>query len=67
MVMESIVTMISNLGFPIACCVFLFLQLDKQNKSHQEEFQSLSQAIDNNTIAITKLCERLGKAVDDDE
>lgn len=27
--MEQIITMISNVGFPIACCIVMFLQNDK--------------------------------------
>jgi len=27
--MENIVTLISNVGFPIACCVILFIQQNK--------------------------------------
>lgn len=27
--MQEIITMISNVGFPIACCIVMFLQNDK--------------------------------------
>lgn len=57
--MQEIVSIISNMGFPIACCILLYLNMGKQQQLHQEEIMSLSQAIDNNTLAITKLCERL--------
>lgn len=61
---DEIVQIISNMGFPIACCVFLYLQMNKQNETHKEEFTTLSSAIENNTIAITKLCERLSDKTD---
>ena len=56
----GITQVISNLGFPIAVCVGLFWYIMKQNEAHKEETENLRQAIDNNTLIITKLYERLG-------
>lgn len=60
--MNSITEVISNLGFPIAVCVALFWYLMKQNEAHREETEKLRQALENNTLIITKLYERLGGA-----
>ena len=77
----DIVSFIKDFGFPIACCVALFVMLMKQNKSHSEEVaalkdaifdlktsfaevssaqsKELTQAINNNTLALQKLSDRL--------
>ena len=60
--MNSITEVISNLGFPIAVCIALFWYLMKQNEAHKEETEKLRQALENNTLIITKLYERLGGA-----
>jgi len=57
---NAITTLISTLGFPIACCIALFWYMTKQTERHKDETHELKQAIDNNTIIITKLYERLG-------
>lgn len=46
--MESIITLISNVGFPIAACVVLFIQNSKFNEALAE-----------NTLALNKLVERI--------
>lgn len=66
------VTIIQTVGFPIACCIGLFILLFKMNKSHKEEATELkdafyqqsketTQAINNNTLAIQKLTDKLDK------
>ena len=50
---NTITSIISSVGFPIAACVGLFWYMTKQN-------EELKKAIDNNTLILTKLCERLG-------
>lgn len=63
--------LISTCGFPIASCIamgwFVYVQTNNHrtevaelNAQHKEELQSVSEAINNNTIALTKLCERMG-------
>lgn len=59
--MESsvILEIISSVGFPIACCVAMFLQQNKMTENHKNEMSEMKSAIDNNTIALTKLIEKL--------
>lgn len=70
--MNDVVQIISTLGFPIAMCVgacffikYLFdasnKQMEEMRKEHKEEVANMSKAIENNTIALTKLYERLDK------
>lgn len=62
--MESIVPLISNLGFPIVCCLIMFYWCSKQEERHKQETDKLAQALNNNTLALTKLAERMGVDID---
>ena len=56
----TIVTqLIGSLGFPIAACIALFYQSNKQEERHKTEMDKLSDAVNNNTLAITQLTEKL--------
>lgn len=50
---------ISTMGFPIVVCGVLFWYIWKTQKAHTEEVDKLRESIDNNTIILTKLLERL--------
>lgn len=58
--LNEVVSSISTVGFPIVMCLIMFFQLEKQNERHKEEMDKISEAINNNTIALTKLAERIG-------
>ena len=53
--------MIGSLGFPIVATIALFWWNMKQEERHKEEVGELSQAIANNTLALTELKEMLRK------
>lgn len=53
--MNELLSAISTVGFPIAACIALFYSNQKSEERHKEEMSKLDSAIDNNTIAITKL------------
>lgn len=59
--MNEIITLISNIGFPITAAIFLFLQLNKSNEQHSQDMKAITEALNNNTLAITKLTERIIK------
>lgn len=63
--MSEIVSMIKDIGFPIACCVFLFIQMNKSNEQHSNDMKAITEALNNNTQAITKLTERMRGDVDE--
>lgn len=54
-----IVQIISSLGFPIAMCIALFWKMDKDAEQHKQETDALKQSLDNNTLILTKVYERL--------
>ena len=57
--MNEIVQMISTLGFPIAMALLLFWKMDKQDASHQEEVDKMTQALNQNTLVIQQLVDKL--------
>lgn len=57
--MEDIVQIISNVGFPIFACVMMFVSLDRERESHKTESEKMVDAINNNTVVLTKLLERM--------
>lgn len=57
---SAIVQLISSLGFPIACCIAMFWQNNKLNESHKEEVSKLNEAINNNTIALNHIIDKIG-------
>lgn len=64
--LNSITTIISSLGFPIAVCVYLFYSQQKQAEAHKEEIDKLRTTVENNTKVMIKLCTKMGVNVDED-
>ena len=56
---NTIMQLVTTLGFPIVCCIALFWRMIKSDENHKEEMDKLSEALNNNTLAINKLNERL--------
>lgn len=61
----AITNIISSVGFPIACCVYLIYINNKNEEKHADEVEKLRQTVENNTKAMMKLCNKLGVDVDD--
>lgn len=59
--MSEITSLISTVGFPIAMCVAMGWFVVKIQKDHKEEVAKLTTAVENNTIAMTKLVAKLGE------
>lgn len=54
-----ILTAISTVGFPIVVACAMFWKMNKQDADHKEEMTKITEAINNNTIALTKLLDKL--------
>lgn len=54
--MDDIVSLVSNVGFPIAVCIALFFYMEKQNERHQQETDKLNETVQSNTKVLTELC-----------
>lgn len=64
--------LITAVGFPIAACIALFWQsnkqaetfrdsLEQQRAEHAAEMAKVTEAINNNTLALNRLLERSGE------
>lgn len=74
--METWIQLVSSLGFPIFGCIYMAVYVKEQTKANREDVKELNaqhskemnsfkdeikDALNNNTIALTKLCERLDR------
>lgn len=57
--MEWLVDLINNSGFPIAMCILMFIYMKDVTKQHKEESDKLSESLNNNTLAIQRLTDKL--------
>ena len=58
---NTIIQLVGSLGFPIVMCGALFWRMVKYDEQHKAEIDKLSEALNNNTIALTKLSDKLEK------
>ena len=69
--MSDIVQIIQSLGFPIACVVAMFVMWQSEVKAHDQEMEKMrstleeqtkatTEALNNNTIILTRILERIG-------
>lgn len=62
--LNDISTLISTLGFPIGMCLIMCYYINKINEAHKEETDKFSEALNNNTLVLQKLCDKLDSEVD---
>lgn len=63
---NAITQIISSVGFPIAACLICFWYVNKLTETHKEEVNKLTDALNNNTLVMQKLCDKLGVQTDAD-
>lgn len=56
---DTITTLISSLGFPIVVCVALGWYIVYRDKQTNAEMESLKETIENNTLVIQKLTDKI--------
>lgn len=56
-------TLISTLGFPIGMCLIMCYYINKINDAHKEESDKFAEALNNNTVVLQKLCDKLDSEV----
>ena len=59
-VMNELVTLISNVGFPIFACVMMFKAMEKEREDHKVESEKWVTALNNNTNIMQKLYDKIG-------
>lgn len=57
---NSIAQIISTVGFPIAMCVALLWYNKDMSDKHKEETEKFTEALNNNTLVLQKLCDTIG-------
>lgn len=68
---STISTLITSVGFPIVCCIAMGMYVRKQTDNYREDVKQLTEehrnemtevttALNNNTLAIQKLCDKIG-------
>lgn len=69
---SAITQAVTTIGFPIVMCGAMAWyvkyitdkhreEVTKLNEQHQQDMEKVTTAINNNTLALTKLCERMEK------
>ena len=56
---QAITSIIGSLGFPIAACIAMFSMLNKEREEHKSEMAQVTEAIQNNTLALQALKDKL--------
>lgn len=70
--MNEVITAITTVGFPIVACLLVGWYVKKQTdnyrtdiatmqQEHKDEIYKLTEVLQNNTLAIQKLCDKLDK------
>lgn len=65
--MQDIVNAIATVGFPIVMCVLLLYMNNEGDKMHKEEMNELRKTVENNTLALVKLMDKLERLWSDGE
>lgn len=65
--LNDLSTLISTLGFPIAMCLIMCYYINKINEAHRDESNKFAEALNNNTIVLQKLCDKLDSDVNVDD
>lgn len=63
---NAITQLISNIGFPVAVCLICFWYINKQSEEHKAEIDELTKALNNNTLVMQRLADRLSQEVSSD-
>lgn len=50
---------ISSVGFPIVICIILLFYIKELNRSHAEEVDKFTDALNKNTLVLQKLCDKM--------
>lgn len=56
---DAILSLISATGFPIAMCLIVCYYVYSKDKSHKEEIDKLSDAVNKQTLSIQSLIDKI--------
>lgn len=52
---NTVTTLISTVGFPIVCCIYMAYLIKDMNNKHEDEMNTLRETLAKNTTALEKL------------
>lgn len=58
---QTIMSAISTVGFPIVMCLILLYLMNTQAEQHREEMNKITEALNNNTLAVQHLTDMLAR------
>lgn len=58
---QVLIQAISTVGFPIAMCCIMAYYVKYTEDKHREEINSIREALENNTLALTVLSDKMKK------
>lgn len=56
---NTVTQVIGALGFPIVMCFYMMKQNREMDKEHKEEVSQLREAVENNTLMMQKIFDKL--------
>lgn len=68
---NDVLTAVTTVGFPIVCCGAMMYyvkyttdkhreEIETLNTQHKDEMKEVTNAVNNNTLALQKLCDKMG-------
>lgn len=57
---QTILQAISTVGFPIVVSAAMFWKMNQQDEDHKAEMGKVTEAINNNTLALQRLVDKIG-------
>ena len=64
--MDVVISVISQLGFPIGVCLVLMWYISKLLDNHKNESKEFTEAINKNTLILQQLVDRLSEVLGHD-
>lgn len=65
--LTAVTNLISTIGFPIAISLVLMWYIMKLNESHSNEVKALTNALNNNTVILQRVCDKLDLELESEE
>lgn len=59
MEISELTTLLGNYAFPIVCVIAMFFMWNKEREDHKTEVKQMTEAVNNNTVALEKILTRL--------
>ena len=59
--LNTVQTLITTVGFPICVCLICFWYIKNLTQEHKEEVSKLTEALNNNTLVMQQLVDKLDK------